>query len=271
MRKLWFFDIRVSLFLVCFCLATNLKAQDTKPKVIAIYPTTDSIPVNILRFYIQFSAPIQEMDILKHIELLDENNKNITGVFYENQYELWNENRTKVTLIVDPGRVKLGLLANNKMGRAFDEGKNYSLKIDSLLLGFNNQPLANSYSKKFTAVKEDIVPPDTKKWKLSLPISNTTEPIVIDFKDKIDHISANTLIKIFRDNKEIKGKMFLQNHEQKAIFIPYKKFKKGSYQLIVNYRLEDIAANSVNQVFDHKLSDLLNTNNQNFIINFRIK
>ena len=64
---------------------------------------------------------MQEMDILKHIKLTTEEGKNITGVFFDNQYELWNKDRTEVTLIVDPGRVKLGLLANNKMGRAFDE------------------------------------------------------------------------------------------------------------------------------------------------------
>ena len=250
---------------------TIVFGQENNPKIITIYPTTDSIPVNILRFYIQFSAPMQEMDILKHIKLSKDEGKNITGVFFENQYELWNENRTEVTLIVDPGRVKLGLLANNKMGRAFDEGKKYTLTIDSLLLDFNNQALSNSFTKIFIAVKEDRLPPNTKSWKVFLPKANTKEAIVIDFKDKIDHISAYTLIKVFKDKIEIKGEISLTNQEQKWVLHPYKNWKKGNYSIIVNPLLEDIAANSVNQVFDHKPSDFNQKTKDNLTLNFIIQ
>ena len=81
---------------ICLILVLKANAQNIAPKVLEVYPTTDSIPVNILRFYIQFSAPMQEMNILKHIKLSNEDGKNITGVFFENQYELWNDDRTKV-------------------------------------------------------------------------------------------------------------------------------------------------------------------------------
>jgi hypothetical protein len=250
---------------------TVVFGQENNPKIIAIYPTTDSIPVNILRFYIQFSAPMQEMDILKHIKLSNDEGENITGVFFENQYELWNENRTEVTLIVDPGRVKLGLLANNKMGRAFDVGKRYTLNIDSLLLDFNDQQLKENFIKSFIAVQEDIIAPDTKLWQLTLPKVNTQDVITIDFKDKIDHISAETLIKVFKNDKEIQGLISLTNKEQKYIFKPDKNWKKGSYQILVHPSLEDITANSVNQVFDHKPSDFNPKNKENLTLNFIIK
>jgi hypothetical protein len=257
--------------LLLLCSITVVLGQENKPKIVAVYPTTDSIPVNILRFYIQFSAPMQEMDILKHIKLSNEEGKNISGVFFENQYELWNENRTEVTLIVDPGRVKLGLLANNTMGRAFDEGKKYTLTIDSLLMDFNDQKLSESFTKTFVAVKEDRQPPDTKLWEISLPKANTKAAISIDFKDKIDHISAQTLIKIFKDKKEIIGKIKLENKEQLATFSPNQKWAKGDYQIIINPRLEDITANSINQIFDHKPSDFKQKNNDNYILNFTIQ
>jgi hypothetical protein len=261
--------------LICgFFLLSSLTVvfgQEINPKIIAIYPTTDSIPVNILRFYIQFSAPMQEMDILKHIKLSNEEGKNITGVFFENQYELWNENRTEVTLIVDPGRVKLGLLANNKMGRAFDIGKRYTLTIDSLLLDFNDQQLNENFTKIFLAVQEDTIAPDTKLWQLTLPKVNTQDVITIYFKDKIDHISAETLIKVFQNDKEIHGLISLSNEEQKYTFKPDKNWKKGSYQILVHPSLEDIAANSVHQVFDHMPSDFNPKNKENLTLNFIIK
>jgi hypothetical protein len=52
-----------------------------KPSVVNIYPTSDSIPVNILRFYIELSHPIQELGILNHIKLTTEDGRNITDVF----------------------------------------------------------------------------------------------------------------------------------------------------------------------------------------------
>jgi hypothetical protein len=263
--------IKLNCFFILLFSVTTVLGQPKNPKILAIYPTTDSIPVNILRFYIQFSAPMQEMDILKHIKLSNEEGKNITGVFFENQYELWNENRTKVTLIVDPGRVKLGLLANNKMGRAFDVGKRYTLTIDSLLLDFNDQQLKENLTKTFLAVQADTIPPDTKIWQLTLPKVNTQDIITIDFKDKIDHISAQTLIKVFQNNKEIHGLISLTNKEQKYTFMPDKNWKKGSYQILLHASLEDIAANSVNQVFDHKPLDFNKKDKGSLTLNFTIQ
>jgi hypothetical protein len=157
------------------------------------------------------------------------------------------------------------------MGRAFDIGKRYSLTIDSLLLDFNDQQLKENYIKTFIAVQEDTIPPDTKFWQLTLPKVNTHDIITIDFKDKIDHISAQTLIKIFQNNKEIHGLISLTNKEQKYTFKPDKNWKKGSYQILVHPSLEDIAANSVNQVFDHKSLVFNPKNKSSLTLNFIIK
>ena len=263
--------LKLNCFFLLLSSLTVVFAQENNPKIVAIYPTTDSIPVNILRFYIHFSAPMQEMNILKHIKLSNEESKDITGVFFENQYELWNEDRTKVTLIIDPGRVKLGLLANNKMGRAFDEGKKYTLTIDSLLMDFNGQKLSEKFSKTFVAVREDRVPPDTENWKLLLPKANSRDAIFIDFQDKIDHVSANTLIKVFQNKEEIQGEISLNNQEQNWAFKPVKNWEKGNYSIIINPRLEDIAANSLNQIFDHNLLVFKPNNKDNIYIKFTIK
>lgn len=258
------------LFFLIFSVNVVL-AQESNPKILVVYPTTDSIPVNILRFYIQFSGSMQEMNILEHIKLSNEDSKDITGVFFESQYELWNEDRTKVTLIVDPGRVKLGLLANNKIGRAFDIGKKYTLTIDSLLMDFNDQKLNEKISKTFIAVEEDSVPPDSKNWKLFLPKANSSDAMFVEFEDKIDHVSAHTFIKVFKNNREIQGEISLGNQEQNWTFKPVKNWKKGKYSIIVNTRLEDIAANSLNQIFDHNPLIFKPNNRDNIYVQFTIK
>lgn len=247
-------------YLFCFltlAISPTCFAQKVRPSVINIYPTFDSIPVNILRFYIEFSHPIQEMGILNHIKLTTEDGRNITGVFFDHQYELWNNDRTKVTLIVDPGRVKTGLLAHNTLGRAFDNGKTYYLVVDSLLLGFNGENLNKDFTKKFIAVSEDTTAPTLSNWSVTRPNADTRDFLKIDFNDRIDHISAQTLIKVVDDNAQlVEGKIILEKNESVWIFKPEHKWKKGAYKLIVNSRLEDIAANSLNGKFDHKKGTL---------------
>ncbi|WP_405206339.1 hypothetical protein [Aquimarina sp. LLG6339-5] len=211
------------------------------------------------------------MNILKHLQLTNQEGKNITGAFYENQYELWNHNRTEVTLIIDPGRVKTGLFAHNTMGRAFDEGEYYTLKVDSLLLDFNDRKLAKSYTKKFVAVAEDITAPNQKKWNISVPKPKSKEALYISFNDKIDHISAQTLIKVIQDKKEVKGEIQLSKGEKEWYFIPNKKWEKGEYQILIHPALEDICANSLNQVFDHHIKDFTQDNKQILILKFTIQ
>ena len=200
---------------------------------------------------------MQEMGILNHIKLTRDDGKNITGVFFENQYELWNEDRTKVTLIVDPGRVKTGLLAHNVLGRAFDEGVTYCLVVDSLLVDFNNEKLNRRFIKKFIAVSEDTTAPNLTNWSVTCPPANTREVFTINLNDKVDHISAKTFIKIIDDNERImEGEITLGKNESLWIFKPKLKWQKGNYKLIVNSRLEDIAANTLNGIFDHKKGSL---------------
>lgn len=257
--------------LVCLSSITVTNAQGQNPKVVAIYPSTDSIPVNVTRFYIEFSKPMQEMNILKHIKLTNKKGENITGVFFENQYELWDYDRKKVTLLVDPGRVKLGLLANNTMGRAFEEGQEYTLMVDSLLLDFDDQKLASSFSKSFVAIKEDRIPPKVELWKYKVPKSNTKEPIIIDFNDKLDHVLAQSFILITCNRKKIEGEIVLENNEEQWVFKPKKEWKAGNYEIFVNKSLEDIATNSMNQLFDHKPENFENITSENLIIDFTIK
>lgn len=239
--------VAISLFFI-----NHVPAQQSQPFIVTVYPTTDSIPVNILRFYIRFSQPMQEVGILKHVQLKDSESVNITGVFFDNDYELWNKDRTEVTLIVDPGRVKTGLLAHNKMGWAFDEWKTYTLTIDSLLIDFNDRHLSKTYRKKIVAIPANSVAPDINNWQISIPTKNTQDTLMLDFTTPIDHISASTFIRVKdAEGHIVKGDVSLGEKERTWLFKPSLKWKQGNYTIEINSDLEDIVANSLRGVFDH--------------------
>lgn len=83
--------------------------------IISVYPSTDTVPENLLKIYLGFSAAIREGEALKHVFLLDGENDTLSNVFLDLQPELWNEERTVLTLWLDPGRIKRGLIPNEQM------------------------------------------------------------------------------------------------------------------------------------------------------------
>jgi hypothetical protein len=228
--------------------------------VMKIYPTADSIPINILRFYIEFSEPIREKNALMNVHLSEDGGKDLSHVFFDNNYELWNENRTKLTLIFDPGRVKTGLIANKQMGRALKSGAHYQISVDSLFTTMSGSHLTRNFVKKFVAIEEDTLAPALAKWKIKVPCSDSRLPLVVNFQEPIDHISALGYL-IITDNKgeKMQGNLLLKKNENEWEFTPTRKWKRGEYKLFVNDRLEDIAANNLNGNFDHKQGSLKNS------------
>ena len=97
------------------------------------------------------------------------------------------------------------------------------------------------------------------------------EPIIIDFNDKLDHVLAQSFILITCNRKKIEGEIVLENNEEQWVFKPKKEWKTGNYEIFVNKSLEDIATNSMNQLFDHKPENFENITSENLIIDFTIR
>jgi len=98
-------------------------------RVLEIYPTSDTLPENILRFYVYFDAPMRKETVFPEIVLEDEKGTAIDGVFLANRYSLWSPDGTRLTLLLDPGRVKTGLEASADLGLAIENGHRYSLVV----------------------------------------------------------------------------------------------------------------------------------------------
>jgi hypothetical protein len=102
-----------------------LQPQVQRSQVLQIYPTSDRLPENLLRFYIYFSSPMRRGDALQQIHLLDESGHIIPDVFLDTGEELWNPTSTRLTVLLDPGRVKTGLRAHSQLGRALTARESY--------------------------------------------------------------------------------------------------------------------------------------------------
>ena len=85
------------------------------------------------------------------------------------------------------------------------------------------------------------------------------DPLIITFPKPIDHINAYNYITVV-NNKEklIQGQIQLKEQETQWLFIPNKKWKRGTYFIRINSRMEDLAGNNLNGSFDHLTGSLKN-------------
>lgn len=227
----------------------------SSPTVSRVYPSADSLPENLLRLYVYFSHPMQRKDALSSIRLLDDNGQEVDGAFLANRYDLWSSNNKRLTVLFDPGRVKTGLVAHESMGRAIQAGNSYELVIDKSLSTLAGAQLTETYRKKFSVTKVDFDPPDLSKWKLSKPNVGSKEALVVDVNGPHDHVSLAYRVRVkTRSGDVVRGSIELRNSERQWRFTPESPWPGGTYSLVVNSLLEDIAGNRMTGTFERPLT-----------------
>jgi hypothetical protein len=227
------------------------KEKKAFTEVSQVYPTADRLPENQLKFYLHFSAPMSRGDSYKHIKLLDDKGKAVDLPFLELDQELWDSTGQRLTVFCDPGRIKRGLKPREDFGPVLEEGKLYTLVIDKGLEDGNGNPIKETFKKSFQAIAPDDTQPDPKNWKIKAPTAGTRKPVVVTFPKPLDHALAERLVWVAdRADHKLAGKVTLSEHETVWQFAPVKPWEAGTYHLITDTRLEDLAGNSIAKPFE---------------------
>lgn len=220
-------------------------------RALAIHPSADVLPENLLRFYVFFSAPMREGEALHHIRLLDEEGRALEGVFYDVREELWDPSRTRLTILLDPGRVKSGLAAHERLGRGLEAGRRYRLVIDPRWQDARGEPLSQVFEKRFTVRQPSTKGPDLRAWQMVLPAPKSQTPLSARFPEPLDSVLAGELIAVRRAGGEVvRGTIALQDRETLWQLVPEEPWNQGDYTLEVDSRLEDVAGNNLHGLFD---------------------
>ncbi|MEM6927819.1 MAG: hypothetical protein AAF602_12880 [Myxococcota bacterium] len=243
----------------CTASFTVPEVAATAPRVVSVLPSTPELPENVLRFYVTFSRPMAEGDFLSHLRLERvDTGEELTGVFFDNIHELWSADRTRITLLVDPGRVKTGLRAHDERGRAFEAGGTYRLRVRPTWRSLQGQPLSAEFVHDFGASAEDREPVDPGTWSLQLPPAGGRDPLRVDFGEAVDHVSVHRLLWVTSpDGTPLRGVWKLGSEERTASWTPSEPWSGdvGEHALVVNGRFEDIAGNNLNAAMDHPMED----------------
>jgi len=216
-----------------------------------VYPSAEVLPENLLKFYLHFSAPMSRGHIYDHIHLKDEAGKEVELPFLEIDEELWDPTMTRLTLFIDPGRIKRGVRPLEEVGPALQEGRRYTLVIDRTWRDGTGNPLREPYQRTFRVGPPDRNPPDAAQWKIQPPKSKTRDPLTVTFSEPMDHALAARVIRVAgASGVEVDGKAALEDQERRWTFIPNRPWPRGSFTLVVQTTIEDLAGNNIGKPFE---------------------
>lgn len=219
-------------------------------RVVTVHPAVDRVPSNMLRWYLEFSAPMEPGTAHEHVRLLDETGRPVEGAFLSVGEELWDPARRRLTMLFDPGRVKRGVRANLEMGTPLVGGHRYRLVVDPAWRDAAGAMLASGFDKEFEVESPDRASPDPARWRVAVPRANTREPVRVAFGEALDHALAGRMIGVERRRSRVEGRVTLADGDSVWHFSPTRAWAVGVYTLRIDAALEDLAGNSVARVFD---------------------
>jgi hypothetical protein len=230
-------------------------ANAKAPTLVAVYPSTDTVPENLLKMYFQFSKHMREGEALQHVVLLDENNDTLDGTFLDLQPELWNKERTALTLWLDPGRIKRDLIPNQQLGNPLKKGEKYTVVVSQQWKDAEGLALEKQFTKTFFVGERDDASPQPQNWRLAIPKPGTTSPLLINLPEPLDYflLQETILIKDLQ-GQSVKGNIHIKENETSIEFIPLQQWKGGAYKLIVASYLEDLSGNNLIRPFDRDIT-----------------
>ncbi len=221
------------------------KNNDALNEVSHVFPASDILPANVLRFYIHFLNPTDFQNPFKYIHIENENGEIISEPFVEMEEGLWSADRKRLTVLIHPGRIKRNVGPNMTIGEVFEVGKSYKLVVSQ---GWG---LKAKYTKSFRIMEAVRAKIDIGKWRLTKPRSGTLQALVVETNRLLDKALSERMISIQDvDGDVIDGKFEYSSLRSRLRFTPGKPWKSALFYVYVDPRLEDVCGNTPQSAFD---------------------
>jgi len=225
-------------------------------QVEVLYPNTNVLPANFLKWYVQFSKPVNPSKIYDHIYLIHESDSTkVDRALLPLETPLLSEDGKLLTLWVEPGRQKRDLGPNRELGEVLILDKSYALVIDKELKDTQGIAMQEKYMHSFKVENFDRIKPSITSWKIDVPKANTRETLRINFQEYIDYGSLKGALEIVNESGTIIDGDFTINVNQNfALFKPSQDWNKETYIIKCGSIIEDLAGNNLERLFDRDIT-----------------
>lgn len=242
------YQIQYGSFSTTYTIPHGNQEGNAPLKILTIYPNTDTIPSNLLVFYIHFSQSMNpSKSAFKSVVLLDENDAPITRTWREKSY--WIDGDSTLVLMIHPGRVKNGISSTSELGDLFPENRVRSLLIKDNLQSKNGQLLQASLKRKWHVGPIDHQVPKLLSERLQIPKAGTKTPLVFSFSEPMDYGLLKKWVTIRSNGTLLAGWLKHQKDAQWA-FVPDKNWQPGTHELVLHNKLADLAHNQLDRLFE---------------------
>jgi hypothetical protein len=240
--------------------AVLVRARPERPavtRVTGIRPTAAEVPVNVLRFYVWFSAPMSEGCAAEQVRLARDDGSPIAGALLPTEHELWDASRRRLTVLLDPARIKRGLTGHQQAGYPLRPGEPFRLIVGTGFLDAQGLPLQTPAQRRYHVGGEERRHVDPASWVLTVPRAGTSEPLLVSFGRPLDHGLLARCLKVSGPAGQlVDGRARTGPGELSWQLAPRSAWASGAHQLAVDPIVEDLAGNSVSRVFDRDLARL---------------
>jgi hypothetical protein len=237
-------------------IARPAPAAAPATRVVGIYPSAAEVPVNLLKLYVQFSAPMSEGWAARAVTVRRAyTGEPLATVFLASDAELWDRERRRLTLLLDPGRIKRGLAPNTEAGYPLRQGIPIVVSVDASFRDAGGRPLLAGAERRYEVGPAVRARVDPAVWLIEPPRAYTSDPLCVTFERPLDRaLLQHCLWVLDASGEPVAGHGAAGEGERRWHFTPGSAWKLQRYLLAVDPKLEDLAGNSVARVFDRDLA-----------------
>jgi hypothetical protein len=199
------------------------------------------VPENLLRIELRVAKPLHAPLLADRVRLLDADGQQIEGAFLD--LALPSADGRRLTLLLHPGRVKSGVSAHLRLGRALHAGSQITLLVDDPAIG---EPV----HKTWQVVAFDATSPVPRAWTVEAPRAASRTPLIVHLDAAISSTSQDLIAVRGADGKRVEGATTLIDSERTWRFAPTRPWRAGHYALMTHPELEDPAGNRICASFE---------------------
>ena len=222
-----------------------MRVRTFPEELVLISPQAKVLPANTLRFYLHFPRSGEAHFDRDQLWLLNEEEQAVPDPFLVLPQELWSVDGRRLTVLMEPGRIKRGLGADPSHEPALAAGRTYSLAVTAL-----GQTARHTF-RVSDPVLEAV---DETRWRLVSPAAGSLDPAVVHFDRVMDAALCEDEIAVLTPSGEVAAtRVSLAPDGTAARLIPSYPWRTGVHRLVASERLEDVCGNRLGEALDHDL------------------
>lgn len=244
--------------------------ETTQPGITSVTPNLEIVPANLLRFYVYFSAPMGIENPYDFITIEDKDGNALIDPFVIVPEGLWNIDRTRLTLLLHPGRIKQGVGPNMTEGDILRAGNEYTLKIDGKWKGASGEPLKQSFARRINASNTLKKAINVNIWALQAEQNQNGIGILTIVTDHpLDQPLAKRMLYIRNKAGQILPSQVEFTSPEK-LKVLWRHDGSETLELHIDSRLEDVCGNTPLYAFDLE-ENTRTEHTEEIMLNFKVE